>query len=272
MIYEKCTLTLGGKAPDVPLTVYALDNSPEVEPQRRRPTVLVCPGGGYSFRSFREAEPVAVRLLAMGLNAMVLDYSVAPVTFPAALLQVFAALHEIRTHAEEWHVQEHRIAVMGFSAGGHLAASAGVFWHKPHYAGQLGLTPEQVQPDALILGYPVISSDPAISHGGSIRNLLGDRLEELRDTVSLENQVDAHTPPTFLWHTWNDGSVPVENALRFASALRAHKVRTEVHVYMDGPHGLSLADDQVYGPDRMANTRPACANWIGMAATWLKSL
>ncbi|MGI6635755.1 MAG: alpha/beta hydrolase [Christensenellales bacterium] len=272
MIYEKRTLNLKGQAPDVQLTVYAMDNSLEVDAQRVRPTVLVCPGGGYAFRSFREAEPVALRLLAQGFQAVVLDYSVAPITFPAQLLQVLTAIHEIRTYAEEWHVNPDCIAVMGFSAGGHLTASAGVFWSKPHYAQLIGLTPEQVKPNALILGYPVISSDTTVSHGASIRNLLGDTYDALKDTVSLEHQVDEHTPPTFLWHTWNDASVPVENALRFASALRAHQVNAEVHIYMDGPHGLSLANDQVYGDQNADSIRPACQNWIDMAAIWLRSL
>ncbi len=272
MIYEKRTLDLKGKAPDVPLTVYSLDNSKEVDLDRKRPAVLICPGGGYGFRSFRESEPVAVKLLSLGFQAMVLDYSVAPVTFPAALLQVMAAIHDTRTHAEEWHVDPDRIAVMGFSAGGHLAASAGVFWSRPEYAGMLGLTTEQIKPNALILGYPVITADPSVGHVGSIKNLLGDRYDELKDTMSLEDQVDEHTPTTFLWHTWSDGSVPIENALRFLTALRKHKVKAEAHLYMEGPHGLSLANDQVYGEASKQNMRPDCVNWIDMAAAWLRKL
>ena len=272
MICEKRTLDLKGQAPNVQLTVYAMDNNPEVDEKRVRPAVLVCPGGGYTFCSFREAEPVVLRLLSQGFQAMVLDYSTAPVTFPAQLLQVFTAIHEIRTYTEEWHVSPDRIAVMGFSAGGHLTASAGVFWSKPHYAQLIGLTPEEVKPNALILGYPVISSDTTIYHGASIRKLLGDKYEAHKDTVSLEYQVDEHTPPTFLWHTWNDTVVPVENTLRFVSALRAHQVKAEVHLYMDGPHGLSLANDQVYGDQHAGNIRSACQNWIDMAAIWLRSL
>ena len=272
MIYEKRTLNLKGQAPDVPLTVYALDNSPEVDEHRRRPAVLICPGGGYGFRSFRESEPVAVRLLALGFHAMILDYSVAPVTFPAALLQVMAAVHDIRLNAEAWNVDPDRIAVMGFSAGGHLAASAGVFWHRPEYASKLGLTPEQVKPNSLILGYPVITSGENASHGGSFKNLLGERYEELKESVSLELQVDEKTPPTFLWHTWSDGAVPIENALLFLTALRKHRVKAEAHLYMEGPHGLSLANDQVYGEATKQNIRPACQNCIDMAATWLNAL
>ena len=269
MIYEKRTLNLKGQAPDVQLTVYAMDNSPEVDAQRVRPAVLVCPGGGYAFRSFREAEPVALRLLAQGFQAMVLDYSVAPITFPAQLLQVLTAIHEIRTHAQEWHVNPDCIAVMGFSPGTSDGQRRRVLV-KPHYAQLIGLT-EQVKPNALILGYPVISSDTTVSHGASIRNLLGDTYDALKDTVSLEHQVDEHTPPTFLWHTWNDASYRWRMPCALP-ALRAHKVNAEVHIYMDGPHGLSLANDQVYGDQHADSIRPACQNWIDMAAIWLRSL
>ncbi len=271
MITTPVTLNLHGAAPDAVLRPYILENSPEVEADRRRPLVLVLPGGGYAYRSFREAEPVAVRLLGLGFSACVLEYAVSPQVFPAALLQVFAAIHHIRQNAAAWHVDPDRITVMGFSAGGHLAACAGVFWNKPHYAGKLGLTPEQVQPNALCLGYPVITTREGANEV-SMGNLLDINTYVFLQTMSLETQVGPHTPPAFVWHTFDDTVVPVENSLLLAQALRRARVPHAVHIYPDGPHGMSLANDQVYGPEHMEALRPEVARWPELFAQWLKTL
>ncbi len=268
---QAITLELRGAAPDVLLHPYLLDNSQEVEPGRRRPLVLICPGGGYAFRSFREAEPIAVRLLGLGMSACVIDYSVAPARFPSALLQVLAALAYAREHADAWHIDPDRIILMGFSAGGHLAASAGVFWDKPHYAAKLGLKPDQVRPNGLALCYPVITAGP-YAHEDSIRNLLGDDIDILRQTVSLEKQVSSRTPPAFLFHTWDDSLVPVENTLLFASALRKQGVQAMPYIYPKGTHGISLSNREVYGPDGFDAIRDDCAQWMGHFDAWRKSL
>lgn len=271
MITQPFTLPMGGAAPDVVLNPYLLDNSPEVDQDRQRPLVLVLPGGAYWHRSFREAEPVAVRLLGLGFSACVVEYAVKPQVFPAALLQVFAAIHHARTHAADWHIDPDRIVVMGFSAGGHLAASAGVFWSKPHYAGKLGLVPEQVRPNALALGYPVITTGHYM-HEPSIENLLDDNTYVFQQTMSLETQVGPDTPPTFLFHTFNDAVVPVENSLLFAKALQSRNIPHALHVFPDGVHGISLANDQVFGPDRPQEARPEAARWPELFAQWLHSL
>lgn len=265
------SLPLPQDVPACAMQVYLLDNSPEVDERRLRPLVIICPGGAYSFRSFREAEPVALRLLAAGFHAAVLEYSVAPAVFPQSLLQLLCAISQTRAHAADWQVDGNRIVLMGFSAGGHLAASAGVFWDKPHYAKRLGLPLDDVKPNGLILGYPVITSGLA-THGESMRNLLGDQYDLYVHTVSLEKQTSSAVPPTFLWHTWDDAAVPVENALQFACALRQHGVSTEVHIYRSGEHGLSLANDQVYGPQGQERISPDCAGWMDLAAQWLRRL
>lgn len=271
MITQPVTVSLNGAAPDVVLRPYILENSPEVQEDRRRPLVLVLPGGGYAFRSFREAEPVAVRMLGLGYSACVVEYAVKPAVFPAALLQVYAAIHYAREHADEWHIDPDRIVVMGFSAGGHLAASAGVFWSKPHYAGKLGLTPEQVRPNALALGYPVITTG-AFAHEDSIGNLLDENTYVFLQTMALETQVGPDTPPTFLWHTFNDTVVPVENSLLFARALKRRDIPHALHIFPDGIHGISLANDQVFGEDRLHEVRPEAARWPEMFADWLNAL
>lgn len=265
------TLDMGGAAPDVLIRPYLMDNSPEIEENRKRPLVILLPGGGYHFRSFREDEPVALRLLAEGLSVCVVEYAVAPSRFPAALLQVLRTIAYAREHSEQWHIDPDRIIVMGFSAGGHLAASAGVFWSKPFYSEKIGLKPEDVRPNALMLGYPVISSGE-FAHRGSIENLLGEEIDIFGQTVSLELQANKEVPPTFLWHTWYDQVVPVENSLLFAGALRKAEVPVALHIFTKGAHGLSLSNDQVYGPEGMLNARSDTARWMELFIDWLRQL
>ncbi len=258
MCHELITLPETGVA----LETYLIDNR-AVEAERRRPLALIFPGGAYAYRSDREAEPVALRLLSLGIQAVIVRYSVAPARYPKALREAAEAVAYARAHAEEWLCDARKIAVAGFSAGGHAAAHIGLKWH---------LMPQGAacRPDAMILGYPVITAGPH-AHRGSIENLLGENHDALCAEVSLENHVTDDTPPTFLWHTWEDGAVPVENSLLLASALRAHGVPCEMHIYQRGGHGMSLGSDQVYAPDN-PNIHPECQGWIDMAARWLKAL
>ena len=192
---------------------YVLDNSEGIDPKRQRPSVLVIPGGGYAMTSDREAEPIAMQFLAAGCNAFVLRYSVAPSVFPTALLEAAEAVQRIRAHADDWHCDPSKIAVIGFSAGGHLAANlattAGDDTMRAH-----GYDPDAVHPNALMLGYPVITSGP-LAHRGSFDCLLGDNSDNqvALDAVSIERHIDAKTPPVFVWHTITDDCVPVENTL-----------------------------------------------------------
>ena len=247
----------------VELETYLTDNR-AVEPGRRKPLVLVFPGGAYMYRSDREAEPVALRLQSLGMQAVIVRYSVAPAArYPKALEEAAEAVAYARAHAEEWLCDPDRIAVMGFSAGGHAAAHIGLKWHMMPQG-------KACRPDAMILAYPVITSGE-YAHRGSIENLLGEDYERLKDEVSLEKFVRDDTPPTFLWHTREDGSVPPENSLMLASELSRHGIGYELHIWQHGGHGMSLGNDQVYAPDN-PNIRPECQVWIEMAARWLKEL
>ena len=221
-------ITLPGTGAE--LEIYLADNR-AVEPERRRPLALIFPGGAYAWRSDREAEPVALRLLSLGIQAAVCD--------------------------------PHRIAVMGFSAGGHAAAHIGLKWHQMPQG-------KTCRPDAMILSYPVITSGE-YSHRESIENLLGDEYENLKDEVSLEKFVREDTPPVFLWHTREDGCVPVENSLLLAEALCRKGIAFELHIWQQGEHGLSLSSDQVY-PAGTESIRPECREWIEMAARWLRAI
>jgi acetyl esterase/lipase len=271
MIYQKIALDLKGQAPDCAVQTYFLVNSAEIEENRKHPLVLICAGGGMAFRSFREEEPLAIKLLSFGYHAAVLEYSIEPAAFPAQLLQAFAAIAHFRQHADEYRIDSDRIFVIGFSAGGHLAAQTGVFWDKPYYAGKLQLTSEQVRPNALILCYAVLTADEFI-HEDTLQRFAGGELDAKRHTLSLEKQVSADTPPTFLWTTNTDMCVPVENSLLFAWALRENKVPFEMHLFGDGPHGLSLATESVFPKDRMQPYFKDIAVWVDLMHAWLERL
>lgn len=270
MIHEKIELFHENEKAD--LYTYILDNSPGIDPNRKRPMVVICPGGGYKHTSDREAEPVAIQLLSQGFHASILRYSVEPATFPTSLCQLASAIGLIRENAENWNVDPNKIIVLGFSAGGHLTASLGVFWNKEFLTEQLSYTSDQIKPNGLILSYPVISSGQH-AHSGSFQSLLGDQHDEkLLELVSLEKQVSSETPPTFLWHTVTDASVPVENSILFAQALLQHKVAMEMHIYPEGVHGLSLGTEETQSIGKTTHIQPEVENWIEMTGRWVKGL
>lgn len=263
-------LRLEGSMPYAELTVFIQDYYEEIAIETR-PLVLVCPGGAYAYTSEREADPLAMQFLAQGYHAAVLRYSCAPAVYPAALTELAYSVALIRRNAREWHVNPEQVVVLGCSAGGHLAASMGVFWKEEFLARALGLKAEEqrlLRPDGMILCYPVITSGE-FAHRGSIQNLLGEREAELSPQMSLENQVDGDTPPAFIWHTYTDNAVPVENSLFFVGALRRAGVPVEFHMYPCGSHGLSLADRLTQ--NRAGNAvQPECTSWIGLVHTWME--
>jgi acetyl esterase/lipase len=250
------------------LTIYCHDNTKEIDPNRRRPGILICPGGGYAFTSDREAEPVALSFLSRGYNTFVLHYSVAPERYPTALLQASAAIALIRQHAEEFNTDPECIAICGFSAGGHLAASLGTLWNEPFIEETLKIKKRINRPNAMILGYPVITSGEK-AHRGTFENLLGkEASKKIVDSMSLENRVHADVPPTFLWHTFEDGAVPVENTLMFATSLKKHEIPFELHIFPEGQHGLSVCSYESGNTNPLIN--PHCANWVGLCDEWLR--
>lgn len=274
MIHEKIEIQVPGSEHRGFLCTYFLDNSPEIDPDRKRPVVLICPGGGYEFTSDREAEGIAVRFLAMGFHAAVLRYSVAPeARYPEALLQAAMCMKLLRENAEKWHIDKDKIVIQGASAGGHLAASLGVFWKKEFLAEKLGVDSEMLRPNGLMLSYPVITSGEK-AHQGSFECLLGEDYqdEKIRKSMSLEYCVTKDTPKTFLWHTITDDTVPVENSLLFFQALHALDIPAELHIYPVGGHGLGLADEETVRHEDGYGEQKECQSWVELAGEWMRHI
>lgn len=257
------------------LSCYVLDESKELIYSHERPAVIICPGGAYERKSDREAEIVAMRYLAAGIHAFVLQYSVAPSRYPSAVLELAASVAYVREHAAEYHVNPDKIVLAGFSAGGHLCACLGNLWDESLFEKGLDFEKSETKtkiwkPNGMILSYPVITMGK-FTHEKSRRSLLGDKINaEDVEKLSMEKRVSEKTVPVFLWHTRADDTVPVENALEFALALQKHGIPFELHIYEKGCHGLSLCDDTV--DDGMIDFSVDNANWMEMAINWLKRL
>lgn len=265
MRHKELTVGNGGK-----LYLYLWDNSQELYDGLLRPMILICPGGGYEMTSDREAEGVAVRFLSMGFHAAVLRYSTAPARYPEALMQLARSVKLVRQNCKEWYIDPNRVIVQGSSAGGHLAASLGVFWKRGFLSETLGTDAGTLRPDGLILSYPVITSG-RYSHEPSFRNLLGPEFESRKEEMSLEKQVSKDTPRTFLWHTYEDETVPVENSLLFVQALREYGIVTEFHMYPEGCHGLGTAGSLTMSSDGRG-IQEDCAAWMDMAEAWIHKI
>lgn len=234
-----------------------------------RPAVIICPGGGYSHVSPREAEPIALSYNAAGFHAFVLDYSVAPTGWPAACCELSKAVAYVRSIAEEHSIDKEKIVVCGFSAGGNLAASIGVHYDKEIVKTFSGVTGEENKPNGLILAYPVITDEDEKTHMGTKNNFIAGN-KDAEPYFGMEHHVNKNTPKTFLWHTFSDGAVPVESSIRFASALRANDVPFEMHIFPEGPHGLSLANKlTATGAETIV---PAVQPWMKLSITWMNNL
>lgn len=225
------------------MNLYLLPSSDALPSKRMKPMVLVCPGGGYAYTSDREAEPIAAFFMSKGMHAGVLRYHVSPeVHDPVPVLELAWAVQYLRIHAEELCIACNMIYVIGFSAGGHLAAHLCTRFKDEIFTKVL-TSGVSWKPDAQILSYPVITMG-SYTHAGSRDNLLGENADAASiERLSMERHVHEDVPPTFIWHTAEDGAVPVENSLMYAAALRKAHVPFELHVFERGGHGLSTCLD-----------------------------
>jgi len=230
--------------------------------------VVICRGGGYGVVvDTYEGKDVARWLNEQGVAAFVLRYRHAPrYRHPAPLQDAQRALRTVRARADEWKVDSRRVGIMGFSAGGHLASTAGTHFDDGKPDADDPVEKAGCRPDFLILAYPVITLREPHAHKGSRDNLLGDKpSEELLTSLCNDEQVTAKTPPTFLFHTSEDAAVPPENSVLFYLALRRHKVPAELHVYEKGRHGVGLATGAGGTPND-----PVLTTWKEHLADWMK--
>lgn len=222
------------------LTAYIQDPSPELSNMNKRPALLIFPGGAYQRCSDREAEPVALSFSAQGFQTFVLRYSVKEkAVFPQPLLDAEGAIRAVRAHAEEWNLDPNRIAVLGFSAGAHLAACLST------------MSAPELRPNALVLGYGAV-----------------DRSLHAPERPCPEEHVGPDTPPTFLFHTWEDPVVPVANSLSFAQALNQYGIPFEVHIFQNGQHGMATGKP-LSSNGVLENTDPDFSDWIRLCTNWL---
>lgn len=263
---------------DVTLTSYVRSNSDEIEPGRKRASVLICPGGGYFCTVDREAEPIALAFLAKGYNAFVLRYSTrdkTEETYPTQLLEAAAAVAFMRRCSDKYNIKRNGVAICGFSAGAHLSACLGTMWDKSFISEALGTTSEEVRPDGMILAYPVITSGE-YANKGSFNFLLGEGKEyiiseerkHLLDELSIEKRISKKTVPAFIWHTFDDEMVPSENSLLLAGAMKRAGVPFELHFYPEGVHGLGLGTRETRDVEA-DRENSYIESWFDLCAKWV---
>lgn len=297
MIHQTIYLREGRR--DVRLSAYVLEDSRELLRGKKRPGILICPGGGYLTCSDREAEPVALRFAAMGYHAFVLRYSTYsgeanqfPMgeklkknersLFPNAMQDIGRAFLAFHEHAEEWLLDTRRIALCGFSAGAHNCAMYAVSWQGSDIAGFFGGEAERFRPAACILAYGLFDYHMIMEQKKDLKNPFSVILREascmallgtnnpgkaLLDRVSPARLLSEDFPPAFLWTTGEDSLVPPAQTMNMALALAQKGLPFECHLFESGPHGLSLASQATAG-SRFEVDEPSQA-WIIMAETWL---
>ena len=262
MIFKRIDID---KENDIYLNCYLHENVERWQYVKNRPAVLVCPGGAYAMLSPREADPIAQQFTAAGYHTFVLHYSLGDrAAFPQPLIDLSKAMKIIRQNAKEWAVCEDKIAVCGFSAGGHLTASLGTLWNNPEVQEKADCPNGENKPNALILGYPVITTRSwMVPH---LDRLVGNRdRESTLKLLDCSLNVGAHTPTTFMVHTFWDNAVSVEESMDFATALDKNDIPFELHIFPNGAHGLGLGDEETTD-----HFDPSFNKWMELCIIWLE--
>ncbi len=237
------------------LTIYIPNNN-----DTGRTAIVICPGGGYGVVcASYEGHKIAKAMNEKGVAAFVLKYRLpsdrtCSNKSTAPLQDAQRAIKIVRDNAEKWGINADKVGIIGFSAGGHLASTAGTHFNKNYIKNEEATN---LRPDFMMLVYPVISMQPGLTHAGSCKNLLGENPDAASlDLFSNEKQVTVNTPPAFLTHAMDDDVVPVENSIRFYEAMKEKNVPADMHLFSKGKHGFPL--------------EPAKSNWLNYAFQWLK--
>jgi len=249
---------LGTEAKDKPrVHVYRANGSAKAP----TPAIVICPGGGYGHLAMgHEGHQIAAWLNSIGVTGVILEYRHRGKGYghPAPLQDVQRAMRLVRHHANDWHVDASKVGVLGFSAGGHLASSVSVHHDNGDAKSTNAIEQQSCRPDFSVLCYAVLAFGQPFTHKGSQRNLLGKQAPaELVAKMSSDRQVNATTPPTFLWHTTADSGVPPENSVAYYLALRKHKIPCEMHLFEKGRHGIGMGKGQ------------AAEQWPELCKRWL---
>jgi len=252
------------------LNVMVLGLSNEINPKRKFPAILVIPGGAYAMVSDREAEPVALEYLNNNFNTFILNYSVMPCSYPVQLIEAAMAMIFIRENAEKYNVDTTKIAAVGFSAGGHLCGCLATIFDDENILKTFGkIRAELVKPNAVILAYPVISADKEIWHEGSFINVTNNNKKTM-EYLSLEKRINQNSVPAFIWHTLEDGCVPVENSMCYAKLCKNYNVPFELHIFEKGAHGLATCNKKSDCLIEIDDVRKNAGEWVELSLNWLK--
>ncbi|MHC5227916.1 alpha/beta hydrolase [Enterococcus sp. LJL99] len=264
---------------------YLLHRSQEYNVGKKKPLVVVCPGGGYAFTSDREAETIALKFNSIGLNSAVLWYTTKDQVKNVpqnALVEAAQTIKYVRKHAEDWLVDEEKIIICGFSAGGHLALQMATRWHDPLLAEKLDTTNDYLKVNLAILGYPLVCQKEAFAEDelGFGATLMKQPLTanerffgvknpslDIVEKMNCLNYVNEKTPPTFLWHTTEDVLVDVDHSLKLGMKLRESDVPFEMHIFEKGEHGLALADRTT--ARKQSHYNQHVAKWFELCEEWL---
>lgn len=273
------------------LQTYINEDVEEYQTGRKRPAVVICPGGGYWYLSEREAEPIALKYMAEGYQAFVLHYSTGwDAVFPASLQELSKAVSLIRENKEQWMVLEEDITVVGFSAGAHLAVSLAIWGELDEVTTSIGVAKGSNRANQMILGYPMLSGEllkpkdlpeevQQLIREGKIQlgedpvKLLNGK-KELTETekekYNVLKYIGNNMPPTFLWTTDGDKLIPKTDSLMFVNEMQKHGNIIEFHMFYKGNHGLALANDRTATSELEIDRR--VEQWFDMSITWLKEI
>lgn len=251
------------------LKCYIQDNPQTYKQKYTYPAILIMAGGGYAYVSAREAEPVALRYLAFGFQAFVLEYSTgASHRYPTQLIEAAMAMIFIRENAKDFDLSNDMVCALGFSAGGHLCGCLATLFDEPILKKTFAKHTHLIKPNAIVLCYPVIVSGQK-SHSDSFDNLCGND-QELKQYLSLDQRVSPNSCPAFIWHTFTDASVPVYNSLAYALACEKNKVPFALHIFEKGTHGLSTAQIDTNSQDVISQASTNIDQWTKLSIDWLK--